>query len=70
MFDAAIKAQWSYHCFVMPLKLAELHFLFCRSAQCALLFDIVDLTKRRHSVAQDQTDDRDDEETEEDDKGH
>lgn len=70
VFDAAIKAQWSYHCFVMLLKPAELHFFFCPSADCAMLFGSMVPTERRHAETLDQTDDGNDEETEEDEECH
>jgi hypothetical protein len=64
MFQATIKAQWSNRCFAMLIKLAELHFLFCPSADCAMLFAATERTKRRLSEALNQTDDGNNEETE------
>ena len=64
VFHATIKAQWSNRCFVVLLNHTELHFLFCPSADCAMLFGVYGRTKRRLSEALDQTDDRDYEETE------
>ena len=46
------------------LKHAELHFLFCPSADCAILFGATD-SERRLAEAQDHTDDCDYEETKE-----
>ena len=65
MFDAAIKAQWSHHCLVMQLELAELHFFLCPSTECAMLFGTTDQTERRLAEALDHTDDGDHEETDE-----
>ena len=64
VLQTAIKAQWSNLCFVVLLKVAELHFLFCPSADCTMLFGAMDWTERRLSEAQDQADDGDYEETE------
>jgi len=60
VFDAAIKAQWSNHYVVVLLKLAGLHFFFCPSTGCTMLFRATGQTKRRLSIALDQADDSDD----------
>ena len=45
---------------VVLLKLAALHFFFCPSTGCTMLFGATGQTKRRLSVALDQADDSDD----------
>jgi hypothetical protein len=53
VFQAAIKAQRCNPCFVVLLKVAELHLFFCPSADCAILFGARDPTERRLAEAQD-----------------
>ena len=67
MFDGAIKAQWSDHCFVVLFKAAKLDFFACPSTDRAMLLGFMDAIERRLSEALNQTDESDDEETEEED---
>ena len=64
VLQTAIKAQRSHLCFVVLLNVAKLHFFFCPSADCTMLFGTMDRAERRLSEGQDQADDGDYEETE------
>ncbi len=70
MFDGAIKAQRSNHCFVVLFKAAKLDFLACPSTDRAMLFEIISAIERRLSEALNQTDESDNEETEEEEDLH
>jgi len=70
VFDGAIKAQWSDHCFVVLFKAAKLDFFACPSTDRAMLFGILGTGERRLSEALNQTDESDGEETEEEEDLH
>jgi hypothetical protein len=67
VLQAAIKAQSSNRRLMVLLKHAELHFLFCPSADCAMLFVAGNQSKRRLAEAQYYTDNCDYEEAKEED---